>query len=99
MGDEAGEDAEIRARFLKVMFDEARRMQRLVEDLISLSRIEADKYRQPAQPVDMAELVDHVWEEFLDPARHAPTTLAANWRKTCRRLQVTARNCRRCCTI
>ncbi|MGO1303987.1 MAG: sensor histidine kinase [Sphingomonas parapaucimobilis] len=66
LGDEAGEDAEIRARFLKVMFDEARRMQRLVEDLISLSRIEADKYRLPAQPVDMAELVDQVWEEFLD---------------------------------
>ncbi|MDR6115860.1 MULTISPECIES: ATP-binding protein [unclassified Sphingomonas] len=66
LGDEAGEDAEIRARFLKVMFDEARRMQRLVEDLISLSRIEADKYRQPAQPVAMADLVQHVWDEFLD---------------------------------
>ncbi|WP_294236008.1 ATP-binding protein [uncultured Sphingomonas sp.] len=66
LGDEAGEDAEIRARFLKVMFDEARRMQRLVEDLISLSRIEADKYRQPAQPVDMNDLVQHVWDEFLD---------------------------------
>lgn len=66
LGDEAGEDAAIRARFLKVMFDEARRMQRLVEDLISLSRIEADKYRQPAQPVDMSDLVQHVWDEFLD---------------------------------
>ncbi|HEX8420446.1 MAG TPA: histidine kinase dimerization/phospho-acceptor domain-containing protein, partial [Sphingomonas sp.] len=38
--DEAGEDPAVRTRFLKVMFDEARRMQRLVEDLISLSRIE-----------------------------------------------------------
>lgn len=66
LGDEAGDDPEIRARFLKVMFDEARRMQRLVEDLISLSRIEADKYRQPAQPVDMNDLVQHVWDEFLD---------------------------------
>ncbi|WP_230480515.1 sensor histidine kinase [Sphingomonas sp. Leaf21] len=66
LGDEAGEDADIRARFLKVMFDEARRMQRLVEDLISLSRIEADKYRQPAQPVDLNDLVEDVHEEFLD---------------------------------
>ncbi|WP_343525114.1 ATP-binding protein [Sphingomonas sp.] len=66
LGDEAGEDAEIRARFLKVMFDEARRMQRLVEDLISLSRIEADKYRLPAQPVDLGEVIHHVWEELLD---------------------------------
>ncbi|MCT8003981.1 ATP-binding protein [Sphingomonas sanguinis] len=66
LSDEAGEDAEIRARFLKVMFDEARRMQRLVEDLISLSRIEADKYRQPAQPVDLVDLIHDVHEEFLD---------------------------------
>ena len=66
LGDEAGDDPEIRARFLKVMFDEARRMQRLVEDLISLSRIEADKYRQPAQPVDLVDLVEDVHEEFLD---------------------------------
>ena len=66
LGDEAGDDPEIRARFLKVMFDEARRMQRLVEDLISLSRIEADKYRQPAQSMDLADLVNDVWEEFLD---------------------------------
>ncbi|MET4898124.1 ATP-binding protein [Sphingomonadaceae bacterium jetA1] len=66
LSDEAGEDADIRARFLKVMFDEARRMQRLVEDLISLSRIEAEKYRLPAQPVAMDDLVQDVWEELLD---------------------------------
>ncbi|WP_312487073.1 ATP-binding protein [Sphingomonas sp.] len=66
LGDEAGDDPEIRTRFLKVMFDEARRMQRLVEDLISLSRIEADKYRQPAQSTDLGDLVENVWEEFLD---------------------------------
>ena len=43
----AGDDPEVRSRFLKVMFDEARRMQRLVDDLMSLSRIEAEKYRLP----------------------------------------------------
>ena len=66
--DEAGEDAEVRARFLKVMDDEARRMQRLVEDLISLSRIEAEKFRLPDQAVDLAQLVEDTREELADAA-------------------------------
>ncbi|RHW17512.1 PAS domain-containing protein [Sphingomonas gilva] len=56
----AGGDAEVRGRFLKVMFDEARRMQRLVDDLMSLSRIEAEKYRLPDRAVDLAALVEEV---------------------------------------
>ena len=66
--DEAGEDADVRARFLKVMDDEARRMQRLVEDLISLSRIEAEKFRLPDSAVDLAQLVADVCAEVSDAA-------------------------------
>ena len=43
---ELGKDDETRQRFLKIMDGEARRMQRLVDDLISLSRIEAEKDRK-----------------------------------------------------
>lgn len=64
--DKAGGDAGVRARFLKVMFDEARRMQRLVEDLISLSRIEAEKYRVPATEVNLAVLIEEVHAELAD---------------------------------
>ncbi|OYW23799.1 MAG: ATPase, partial [Sphingomonas sp. 12-62-6] len=64
--DKAGGDAQVRARFLKVMFDEARRMQRLVEDLISLSRIEAEKYRVPATEVDLRQLMEEVHAELAD---------------------------------
>ena len=64
--DKAGEDAQVRGRFLKIMFDEARRMQRLVEDLISLSRIEAEKYRLPDRAVDLADLIGEVRSELLD---------------------------------
>ena len=39
----------------KIMLDESLRMQRLVEDLISLSRIEAEKYRPPDGEVDLAD--------------------------------------------
>jgi len=50
------------------MDDEARRMQRLVEDLISLSRIEAEKFRLPDQAVDLAQLVEDTREELADAA-------------------------------
>ena len=64
LSDEAGEDPATRNRFLKIMFDEARRMQRLIEDLISLSRIEAEKYRAPDQSVDLADLIEEVRDEL-----------------------------------
>ena len=69
--DQAGADAAVRGRFLKIMFDEARRMQRLVQDLISLSRIEAEKYRLPNQPIDLALLVAEVRDELRE-AEHMP---------------------------
>ena len=56
----AGEiDAETRERFLSVVHDEARRMQRVVEDLISLSRIEAEKFTAPTDAVELEPLIDH----------------------------------------
>ncbi|RDE07001.1 ATP-binding protein [Sphingomonas aracearum] len=66
--DEAGDEPALRRRFLKVMFDEARRMQRLVEDLISLSRIEAEKYRLPDTPVDLLDLTNDVHAELARAA-------------------------------
>lgn len=62
-------DAETRARFLKVIFDESRRMQQLVNDLISLSRIEADKHRAPDQPVDLAQLAEETRSVMEDNRR------------------------------
>ncbi len=57
---EAGDNPEIRARFLNVMFREANRMQKLIDDLISLSRIEAEKFRVPDTPVDLPDLMREV---------------------------------------
>ncbi|MDB5682128.1 MAG: ATPase [Sphingomonas bacterium] len=66
LSEDDGADPAMRQRFLKVMVDEARRMQRLVEDLISLSRIEAEKYRLPDASVDLGELVEEVASELTD---------------------------------
>jgi two-component system, OmpR family, phosphate regulon sensor histidine kinase PhoR len=53
---EAGGDAATRARFLRIMAHEARRMQQLVDDLMSLSRIEVDRFAAPSQPVSLGTL-------------------------------------------
>lgn len=56
----AGGDPETRERFLSILEKEARRMQQLVDDLMSLSRIEADKHRLPSTYIEMPELIDEV---------------------------------------
>ena len=54
------EDAEIRDRFLGLMHGEGKRMQQLIEDLMSLSRIEADRFNPPRDVVDLVQLVEEV---------------------------------------
>ena len=55
-------DLGTRERFLGVVHDEARRMQRIVEDLISLSRIEAEKFTAPTEAVALESLIDNAIE-------------------------------------
>jgi two-component system phosphate regulon sensor histidine kinase PhoR len=66
--DAAVSDPAIRKRFLRIIHDEAWRMQRLVEDLMSLSRIEAEKFRAPEAAVDLAEVVKEVHAVMRDAA-------------------------------
>ena len=53
----AGDDVATRRRFLGIMATETDRMQALVRDLMSLSRIEAEKYDPPQTPVDFSDVV------------------------------------------
>ena len=57
-------DTAVRLRFLAIMAGEARRMQRLVDDLMSLSRIEADRHRAPADAVALGPLAREVADAF-----------------------------------
>ena len=50
-------DEPVAARFLDTILREARRLQSLVSDLMSLSRIEAEKHEQPDALVDMSSLI------------------------------------------
>ena len=53
----AREDAEARLRFLSIMQEQAERMARLVEDLLSLSRIELHEYTPPSTTADLAQVL------------------------------------------
>ena len=52
----AADDEAARARFLTLMGDEAARMTRLIDDLLSLSRIELDKNVRPRTALDLPAL-------------------------------------------
>ena len=52
----AGGDEAIRARFLGIIRHEAQRMRSVIEDLMSLSRIEAHKHDAPTEPIDLVAL-------------------------------------------
>lgn len=62
----AGKDDATRARFLKIMYNEADRMQRLIEDLMSLSRIEAEKFELPSDEIDLSELVEEARNFYIN---------------------------------
>ncbi len=56
----ASDDEPARHRFLEIMHREAGRMSRLIDDLLSLSRIELDKHVRPQAALDVAPLIADV---------------------------------------
>ena len=54
----AADDPPAQARFLEIMAEQAERMNRLIDDLLSLSRIEITEHQPPADPVDVSGVVE-----------------------------------------
>jgi two-component system phosphate regulon sensor histidine kinase PhoR len=71
----AREDAKARERFLDIMQEQARRMARLIDDLLSLSRIELNAHRQPDTPIDLAPIVGQVADSLQTLARDRAVTV------------------------
>lgn len=59
------DDVKARDRFLSIMSSEANRMVRLIDDLLSLSRIEMDKFVRPITPLALAPVIDDVHNSLL----------------------------------
>ncbi len=67
--EKAGGDPETRDKFLATMKREAQRMQALIEDLMSLSRIEAVKHDAPTDQIDLVALAREAKGEIADSNR------------------------------
>jgi two-component system phosphate regulon sensor histidine kinase PhoR len=63
LADEDHAASDITARFGATIETEARRMLGIIEDLMSLSRIEADRYQTPAEKVDLGEIASIAVEQ------------------------------------
>jgi two-component system phosphate regulon sensor histidine kinase PhoR len=65
----ARDDANARERFLQIMQAQATRMARLIDDLLSLSRIELSAHMRPETPVDLVPIVRQVADGLQTLAR------------------------------
>ena len=74
----ARDDEPARLRFLEIMEGEARRMTRLVSDLLSLSRIEASEHAVPTDPVDVLPIVARVVDALAPVARARRISIAVD---------------------
>ncbi len=68
-------DAATRQRFLGVIVDNAHRMQRLVDDLLDLSRIESGRWEPRPALVAVAPVMQEVWDRIANRARDRGVTM------------------------
>lgn len=71
----ADTDPAARTRFLVIMSEQASRMRRLVDDLLSLSRVEMREHLPPQDTIDLADAVGDAIETLEPVARKAGVTL------------------------
>jgi two-component system phosphate regulon sensor histidine kinase PhoR len=74
----ARDDAKARDRFLGIMADEAGRMNRLVGDLLSLSRVEADERVRPTVQTDVTEVLETTLRNLTPLASDNEVTLKSD---------------------
>lgn len=71
----AKDDPVAREEFLKVMADQAERMSKLVNDLLSLSKIEMNAHNEPTAKVDLLRIIRSEKQHFEWPCKQKNVTL------------------------
>jgi two-component system, OmpR family, phosphate regulon sensor histidine kinase PhoR len=62
-------DGETTRRFLTTIASNSRRMQRLVDNLLDLARLEAGRWQPECEPIDIAEVARDAWTALRDGNR------------------------------
>lgn len=70
-------DPETTQRFLSVILSNARRMQRLVDDLLDLSRIESGRWQPAPEPLEAALVARDVWTLLAERAQQRQVAFQA----------------------
>ncbi len=78
----AKDDSAARTRFLGIMNHEAQRMNRLIDDLLSLSRVEIDEHVRPKNRVNIVQTLGSVTELLADRAKSKDITISTEGRDT-----------------
>ena len=73
----ARDDVRARERFLDIMKGQAQRMKRLIDDLLSLSRIEMRAHLSPTQTVDLATIASQMVETLSPLAKERGVVIKA----------------------
>jgi two-component system, OmpR family, phosphate regulon sensor histidine kinase PhoR len=71
----ARKDEQNRERFLKIMLEQAQRMGRLIDDLLSLSRVEMRAHMRPTGRLDLREIVARSTDMLTPVAEQRQATL------------------------
>jgi len=71
----ARNDPQAIEKFLTIMLDQARRMRRLIDDLLSLSRVEMRVYSRPTDRVDLIRLLRQVKDALAPLAKEQSVEL------------------------
>jgi two-component system phosphate regulon sensor histidine kinase PhoR len=74
----AKDDPQARNRFLTMMHEQAMRMKRLIDDLLSLSRVEMRAHARPSEKVDLNALLRHVIDTLAPLARELEVRIEAD---------------------
>ena len=79
--DGAAEDEALRTKFLTIIHTEADRMQRLINDLLQLARLDSSDYRQQINitEIDASGLLETIREELSHFAERKRLTLAVSY--------------------
>ncbi len=74
----AKDDAQARERFIGIMLREARRMTGLIDDLLSLSRVEINEHVRPTDITDIAGIIENVTETLAYKAAERGMTITVD---------------------
>jgi len=78
MIDGTARDSESQAKAARIIEDESKRMMRLVDELLELSKIESGQIKMVKEPVDLGELMRHCQEIFSRQAEENGLQLVVN---------------------